>query len=96
MLHLRIWSNDEVYASLHSSVILDDEIKWRNTHLTCYSADFQQDSATTHDVQYAMHPLKNAWLRLIIHDLWPPHPLYYFFSWEYQTNSHMKEFAENI
>jgi hypothetical protein len=31
--------------------------------------DFQQDSATTHDVQYAMHPLKNAWLRLIIHDL---------------------------
>lgn len=40
MLHLRIWSNDKVYASLYSSVILDDEIKWRNTHLTCYSAWF--------------------------------------------------------
>jgi hypothetical protein len=57
------------YAFLHSSVIWDDEIKWRIIQLTCYSADFQQDSVTTHTAQYAMHTLINAWLRLIIHDL---------------------------
>jgi hypothetical protein len=57
------------YAFLHHSVTWDDEIKWRITQLACYSADFQQDSATTHAVQYAMHTLINAWLRIIIHDV---------------------------
>jgi hypothetical protein len=57
------------YQFLHLNAIWDEEIDWSITQLASHSADFQQDSATTHAVKYSMHTMKNSRLRLISHDL---------------------------